>query len=326
MKEKILQILSEEEGYVSGQEICGRLGVSRTAVWKWLKKLREEGYEIESQTRKGYRLLGRPDILSAEEIRRFLPEGILPGRLEVFPVTDSTNEEAKRAYAAGFPDRSLFVADQQTAGKGRRGRNWNSPRGKDVFFSFLLRPDIPPECASMLTLIAALAGVRALSKQAEADYRIKWPNDIVLGGRKICGILTEMGADMDRIHYVVPGIGFNLNRTEFPEEIRSFAGSVYLETGQKICRSRLVADYVVEFMRRYEVFLKAPDLSSFMEEYNACLINAGQEVCLIRRGEKIRRTALGINERGELLVRDREGQIETVFSGEVSVRGLYGYV
>jgi len=326
MKEKILQILSEEEGYVSGQEICGRLGVSRTAVWKWLNKLREEGYEIESQTRRGYRLLDRPDILSAEEIRRFLPEGILPGRLEVLPVTDSTNEEAKRAYAAGFPDRSLFVADQQTAGKGRRGRSWSSPRGKDVFFSFLLKPDIPPECASMLTLIAAIAGVEALSRQAEADYRIKWPNDIVLGGRKISGILTEMGADMDQIHYVVPGIGFNLNRTEFPEEIRSFAGSVFLETGRKICRSRLVADYTDEFMRRYEIFLKDPDLSSFMEEYNARLINAGQEVCLIRRGEKIRRTALGINERGELLVRDPEGKIETVFSGEVSVRGLYGYV
>ena len=326
MKEKILQILSEEEGYVSGQEICGRLGVSRTAVWKWLNKLREEGYEIESQTRRGYRLLDRPDILSAEEIRHFLPEGILPGRLEVLPVTDSTNEEAKRAYAAGFPDRSLFVADQQTAGKGRRGRSWSSPRGKDVFFSFLLKPDIPPECASMLTLIAAIAGVEALSRQAEADYRIKWPNDIVLGGRKISGILTEMGADMDQIHYVVPGIGFNLNRTEFAEEIRSFAGSVFLETGRKICRSRLVADYADEFMRRYEIFLKDPDLSSFMEEYNARLINAGQEVCLIRRGEKIRRTALGINERGELLVRDPEGRIETVFSGEVSVRGLYGYV
>ncbi len=326
MRRKILQLLTEQEGYVSGQEICEKLGISRTAVWKWIKRLREEGYEIESLTRRGYRLESQPDILDAEKIRLAIPEEVLPGKILVLPVVDSTNEEAKRAFAAGYPDRSLFAADRQTAGKGRRGRSWASPGGQDVFFSFLLRPDIPPECASMLTLLAALAGVETLDRHAEADYRIKWPNDIVLNGKKVCGILTEMGADMEQVHYLVPGMGFNLNRTEFDPEIRSVAGSVYLETGRKIDRSSFVADFAVLFMKYYEVFLKVQDLSPFREEYNRRLINIGREVCLVRKDEKIIRTALGINDRGELLVRDDRGKTETVFSGEVSVRGLYGYV
>ena len=326
MKQKILEFLTEQEGYVSGQDISQALGVSRTAIWKYIKGLREEGYEIESMTRKGYRLVYRPDILSKEEISRHLPQGMLPGGIQVYDVIDSTNEEAKRAYAAGGQDRSLYVTDQQTAGKGRRGRSWLSPKGQDVFFSLLLKPDLPPEKASMLTLIAALAGAGTIEKHTHASCQIKWPNDLVMNGHKVCGILTEMGADMDQIHYVVPGIGFNLNRTEFPDEIRATAGSVYGETGQKIDRAAFVADFIIDFIGRYDIFLREQSLAPFMEEYNSCLINIGRQVKLIQRGQEMIRTARGINELGELLVEDDQGQVETIFSGEVSVRGLYGYV
>lgn len=326
MKQKILQFLSEQDEFVSGQNISDELGVSRTAIWKYINALREDGYEIESMTRKGYRLVTRPDILSVEEIGRQMAPGVVTGELKVFSVIDSTNEEAKRAYNAGAPDRSLYVADQQTAGKGRRGRNWISPKGQDVFFSFLLKPDLPPECASMLTLIAALAGVKALEKHCEEEYQIKWPNDLVIHGKKICGILTEMSADMDDIHYIVPGIGFNLNRSDFDESISSMASSVYIETGKKVDRARFVADFAEEFMKRYEIFLKEQDLSSFMEEYNKHLINIGREVKLIRREGEVIRKAIGINQLGELLVQDENGEVENIFSGEVSVRGLYGYV
>ncbi len=326
MKQKILNLLTEQEGYVSGQDISRDLGVSRTAVWKYIKGLRQEGYQIESLTRKGYRLVNRPDILSEEEIRRYLKGDSLSGKIRVFSVVDSTNEEARRAYGQGFPDRSLFVSDQQTAGKGRRGRNWISPKGQDVFFSFLLKPELPPECASMLTLIAAIAGVKALECQVEEEYLIKWPNDIVLHGKKICGILTEMSADMDSVHYIIPGIGFNLNRQEFDPSIQGLASSVFLETGKRINRSRFVADYVTEFIKRYDIFLKEQNLSPFLEDYHRYLVNVGREVKVILRGQEMIRTALGINEKGELIVRDSQGKKTAILSGEVSVRGLYGYI
>lgn len=326
MKQKILTLLKQQQGYVSGQEISKTFGVTRTAIWKYINALREEGYEIESMTRKGYRLVSSPDLLSREEIRNHLAEGLLPGELLIFDQIDSTNEEAKRAYGRGAGDRSLYVSEEQTAGKGRRGRTWISPKGQDVFFSFLLKPDLPPESASMITLLAALAGVKTVEKHTSGNCQIKWPNDLVIHGHKVCGILTEMSADMDQIHYVVPGIGFNLNRTDFDESIGSIASSVYVETGCKIDRNSFLADYVMEFMKRYDLFLKEQNLAAFMDEYNHHLINVGREVKIIRRNDEVIRKALGINEWGELLVQDENGEIENIFSGEVSVRGLYGYV
>lgn len=326
MKQKILTFLKEQTGYVSGQEISNSLGVTRTAIWKYINALREEGYEIESMTRKGYRLVSSPDILSKEEIGRHFPDGSSIGEIHVFSSIDSTNEEAKRAFVKGCADRSLFVADQQTAGKGRRGRTWVSPKGEDVFFSFLLKPVLPAECASMLTLIAALAGAATIEKHTGEACQIKWPNDLVIHGRKVCGILTEMSADMDSVHYIVPGIGFNLNRTDFDDSIKDMASSIFVETGKKVDRAAFVADYAMDFMKRYDIFLKEQNLASFVEEYNNHLINVNREVKLIQKNQEIIRTALGINEWGELLVQDETGKVENIFSGEVSVRGLYGYV
>lgn len=209
MKDKILHILRRENGFVSGQALCERLGVSRTAVWKYINVLKKEGYEIESVTRKGYRLLRSPDLLTEEAVREYLTEDEWPGRIVCFPSVDSTNEEAKRKAVLGERDGTLFVADNQTAGKGRRGRVWSSPEGKDIFCTILLRPEIPPDRASMLTLVAALSAAAAAETHSGELCQIKWPNDVILHERKICGILTEMGLEMDEISYVVIGVGFN---------------------------------------------------------------------------------------------------------------------
>lgn len=325
MKNRIINILKSSPDFIYGQEICSRLGVSRTAVWKHINILKEEGYVIESVSRKGYRLLQSPDLITREEIRKYLPDGLPGGEIYCYDSVDSTNEEAKRAVGYA-PDRSVFVANQQTAGKGRRGRTWISPKGEDLFFSLLLRPDIPPESASMLTLVAAMAAAEVAERYSRESCQIKWPNDIVLHNRKICGILTEMGAEMGEISYVIIGVGFNLNRTEFEEDIASMATSIRKETGERITRAAFLADFLAEFMKRFEIFLREGNLRPFVKEYDSHLINVGKEVKIIsRQGTRIR-TALGINEKGELRIQDELGREETVFTGEVSVRGLYGYV
>lgn len=326
MKKEILNFLKQQPGFVSGQTLCEQLGVSRTAIWKCINALKKEGYEIESVTRKGYRLLQSPEILTEEVLREYLTEEEWPGPIFYHASIDSTNEEAKRQAAQGAQTGTLYVADYQAAGRGRRGKNWNSSKGEDIFFTILLRPELPVECASMLTLIAALAAAAVSEKYSEEPCQIKWPNDILLHEKKICGILTEMEVEMGEISYVIIGIGFNINRKKFSPEIENMATSIYRETGKTIKRAAFLADFIREFQKRYRVFLKEKTLTSFVKEYQDRLINIGREVRIFYKKEEHIRTALGINERGELLVQDREGHIETIFSGEVSVRGLYGYV
>ncbi len=326
MKEKILKFLQQQSGFVSGQKICDELGVSRTAVWKYMNSLKKEGYEIESVTRKGYRLLQSPDLLTKESVLGCMPEGILTGELCCFEQIDSTNEEAKRQAEKGAPDGSLYVANHQTHGKGRRGRVWDSPAGKDIFFTLLFRPEIPLDRVSMLTLVTAEAIAAAVEELAEVSCQIKWPNDILLNGKKICGILTEMNMEIDRVAYVVIGAGINVNRTEFEEEISDMATSIRKETGKKVERNLLLAKIIEAFFRNYHMFLQALDMTPFLEDYNRRLVNVGREVKIIRKQEEKICRALGINQRGELLVQNARGETEQICSGEVSVRGIYGYV
>lgn len=326
MKQEILTILRQRDGFVSGQALCEKLGVSRTAVWKCINTLKKEGYEIESVTRKGYRLLQSPDLLTEESIRGYLSEEVWPGRIVCFSSVDSTNEEAKRRAVLGEKDGTLFVSDNQTSGKGRRGRVWFSPEGRDIFCTMLLRPKIPVENASVLTLVTALASAAVLEQYSGEHCRIKWPNDIILHDKKICGILTEMALEMDEISYVVVGVGFNINRKEFPREIEDMASSLYRETGKQTIRAAFLADFIREFQQRYRIFLQEQSFVPFMKEYEKRLINIGRDVRIIRRDQEFVRRAVGVNEKGELLVQNEAGKIECICSGEVSVRGLYGYV
>ena len=214
----------------------------------------------------------------------------------------------------------------QTAGRGRRGRSWSSPKGSSLYLSLLLRPDLPPQNASSLTLVMGMSVAEALRKDPGLDVRIKWPNDIVISGRKVCGILTEMSAAMTKIEYVIIGVGINVNLTEFPDEIRDMATSVALETGEQIPRARIAAQVLKCFEKNYKEYLKTGDMTGLRETYDAMMINCGKQVKVISPGHEMTGTAVGTNEKGELLVRKEDGTVEAVYAGEVSVRGIYGYV
>lgn len=326
MKTEILRYLKEADGYISGQELCERFQVSRTAVWKVVRQLEAEGYEIEAVRNRGYRLKTAGDILSRAEILSSI-RGSWAGREILYlDEVDSTNTAAKKAAENGAAHGTLVVSERQTGGKGRRGRVWDSPRGTGIFMTLILRPEMAPVHASMLTLVAALAVAGGIKECTGASSLIKWPNDIVMGGKKVCGILTEMSADPDCINYVAVGIGINVNREEFPEEIREVAASIFTETGKKTKRSLLISAVMAAFERYYEIFMKTTDMSGLLEEYNGKLANCGRTVRVLDPAGEYSGTAIGIDREGELLVEMEDRTVRRVLSGEVSVRGIYGYV
>lgn len=239
---------------------------------------------------------------------------------------DSTNEEVKRRARQGGREGLVVVGEEQTAGKGRLGRSWKSPAGEALYFSFLLRPDIAPENWSMLTLVMGLAGAEAVRELTGLPARIKWPNDLVLGTKKICGILTEVLMDEGGPEGLVIGTGVNVNNRDFPAELRERATSLRLESGEEISRGRLLAHMLRAFRRFYAVFLVRGDMSALRDRYNEYLVSRGGEVRLETPAGAYTAVSLGIDGRGRLLVRRTTGETEAVSAGEVSVRGLYGYV
>lgn len=325
MKAEILTILKDTDGYVSGQELCERFGVSRTAVWKAMNQLKKEGYEIESVQNKGYHLVKTPDILSKNELVSIRKTKWVGTEICYFDVTDSTNTQAKSLGEGDAPNGTLVVAGKQESGRGRRGRSFESPAGTGIFMTLLLRPEIEPQNASMLTLVSALAVAKGIEHMVDLPVQIKWPNDIVINGKKVCGILTEMSAQMDYVNYIVIGIGINVGNEEFPEEIKDVATSIYLESGKHVNRAMLIEKIWEEFEDYYELYEKTQDLSSLVKEYDSYLVNWGQKVRVLDSKEPYEGKAMGITDRGELIVDTWEAR-RLVSAGEVSVRGVYGYV
>ncbi len=325
-KYDILKTLRESEGSVSGQELSERIGISRTAVWKHIRALEEEGYEIEAVNRLGYRLVSVPDTVAAQEVGSRLRTQRMGKEIRYFSQIDSTNQYAKRAAEEGAPDGMLIIADEQTAGKGRSGRHWVTPPGEAIAFTLILRPKLATDRISMVTLVMGLAVVNAINALYDLNAGIKWPNDAVTGGRKICGILTEMSAEITEIHYIVIGVGINANLTEFPEEIRSIATSLKLELGHDVNRAELIACVMKEFERLYTRFENAGDLRDMRDEYNSACLNMDQRVRVLDPAGEYTGTARGINDLGALIVEMEDGTRREVSSGEVSVRGIYGYV
>ena len=291
-----------------------------------IKQLEQEGYHIEAVRNKGYRIVSYPDVLSKEEIDSLMKTERIGKSVVYYEETDSTNTRVKQLAEQGAVHGTLVVADRQNAGKGRRGRGWESPSGKNIYMSLLLRPDMEPVKAPMLTLVMALSAAEAIREKEGLDVKIKWPNDLVIGTKKICGILTEMSAEIDYINYVVTGIGINTNIETFPDELKEKATSLYLEKGEKVKRAELIVLIMEKYEKNYEKFLCVKDLSFMQERYNEMLVNSGREVRVLEPGNEYNAYAFGINQTGELLVRKENGEEEAVFAGEVSVRGIYGYV
>jgi BirA family biotin operon repressor/biotin-[acetyl-CoA-carboxylase] ligase len=325
MKAEILQMLRQTEGYVSGQELCNKFGVSRTAVWKAVNQLKEAGYEIEAAQNKGYHLISAPDRMDKVELTSIRTTEWAGCEIYYFDSIDSTNTKAKELAETGHPSGTLVVADQQTAGKGRRGRKWESPAGNSIFMTLLLKPEINPNNASMLTLVAAMAVCGAIRRVTESEALIKWPNDIVIDGKKICGILTEMSAQFDYISHIVIGIGINVHNEEFPEEIKDTAGSLLQACGRHFHRANLIEAFLEEFERAYAIYLQTEDMTGLQKEYDRLLVNKGRQVHVLDPKEPFEGKAMGITKRGELIVDTWESR-KQVSSGEVSVRGIYGYV
>lgn len=326
MKEEILRLLRSADGYISGQELCNRFGVSRTAVWKAINQLKEAGYEIEAQQNKGYRLMAAPDLMTEAEIKSLMHTEWVAKEVLYFDTIDSTNTKAQELAEKGYPSGTLVVADKQESGKGRRGRSWVSPSGTGIFMTLMIKPDINPNNASMLTLVAALAVAKAITSVTGEEAMIKWPNDIVVNGKKVCGILTEMNAQFDYINNIVVGIGINVHNESFPEEISQMASSLMIEAGGKrFHRAQIIAETMSYFEQYYDTFLQTQDLSALVREYDELLVNMNKAVRVLDPKEPFDGKAMGITPKGELIVDTWESR-KLVSSGEVSVRGIYGYV
>lgn len=311
MKYKILEILQSENGYVSGESLSKMLGISRSAVWKNINSLKKDGYQISSVQSKGYTLAFSPDMINPESLKKSVP-----GKVYYFKSTESTNIEAKSAKEV--PDKSLFIAETQTGGRGRLGRKWSSQQGAGIYMSLYLTPEISAVDVSLITLVAGVAVSRSIK-----GSKIKWPNDVLLGDKKVAGILTEMTAEMDMVSKVVVGIGVNVNNEVFGIDLIEKATSLFRETGKKHSREKLLNTILDEFFALYEEFLEK-GFSHLKNEYVKNCATLNRDVVILKKGEELFARAVDITERGELVV-EIDGMTEIVNSGEVSVRGLLGY-
>lgn len=326
MRKEILELLMQTDGYISGEKLSRHLGVTRAAIWKNINQLKEQGYEIESITRKGYRLISSPDIFTEQELQYGLHTKALGKKIFCRDVVDSTNQLGKQEALKGAPHGTILLAEQQLKGKGRRGRSWVSPSKTGIWMSCILRPKLLPQQAPMLTLVTGLSVCKALRQTTGLEAYIKWPNDIVLNGKKICGILTEMNAEMEQVHYVVLGMGLNVNQETFPDEIRSLATSLKIEGGETYNRKKIIQKILTALEADYESFMETKDLSLLLSEYKRYCITLGKKVKVIQGEEVIYGKAVDLTARGELVIQKDDGSYIAVFAGEVSVRGLYGYI
>ena len=329
MRNKILSILMKsKDKYVSGEDISIKLGISRTAVWKHIKALRESGYEIESATKKGYRLVQIPDILDAAVISYNLNSKIIGRKIYVYDRIDSTNIKAKELADEASEEGTIVLAEEQTAGKGRLSRKWLSPSGGGIWLSIILRPPLLPIHAPKITSMAAAAVLKAVNHVTGLECGVKWPNDIIINDKKVCGILTEMQSDIDVIKYVVVGIGINVNMTQedLAPEIRKSATSLRIEKGSKIHRIDIIQS-ICSFME--EIYMDYINTRNFAPILNICRehsVTLGKKVRVIGKESEYEGRAIDLCDDGALIVEKENGQRVKVIAGDVSVRGIAGYV
>lgn len=320
-KTKLLDLMKKQDGqWLSGEGLSRQLAVSRAAIWKHIHNLRDEGYIIDSSTRKGYLLRESADRLAADEIGSGWTSGIFGAEKIIHhDVTDSTNRRAMALAAGGAPEGTLVVAETQTGGRGRRGRVWFSPAGDNIYASVILRPTIPPGQAPRITLMAAVALAEALRKQTELPARIKWPNDILISGKKIAGILTEISTDMDRVDYVVIGLGVNVNTraADLPSDIARLATSVRIAGGRRVSRAALLRSILESIDACYAQF-QVEGFSPIMDRWRRHNNVIGQRVTVDMLGTRHTGVVENVDDDGVLILRTDDGGLKRIFSGDVT--------
>ncbi len=317
MKETLLLLLKEADGFLSGAEIGRQLGISRTAVWKYIRALRQDGYQVEAVTNKGYHLVQGQDILTAESVHAASRAAVMGKQLVVLDTVDSTNNVLRQLAEEGAEEGTTVIALKQEAGRGRRGRTWVSEKGAGLFLSVLFRPSILPMETSALTLMCGLSVAKTL-RQMGFDAWIKWPNDVKIGEKKVCGILTEMSAEMERVHYVIAGIGVNVNHRQFPEELQDIATSLYLETGQT-WEKAVLAGHLLGWIETYYQAYLSGGFTAIQEEYSKLCETIGQELMVLSKTPFFAK-GVEVCADGALLVEKDDGTREKMVSGEVSIR------
>lgn len=317
----ILELL-RQGGYVSGQEMSEKLGISRNGVNKWIKALRSQGYEIDSATNKGYSLVWEPDKMSRQAVEERLNTMYIGRPTLILDSVDSTNEEIKRRARQGEKQGLTVVSDEQTLGKGRLGRVWKSPKGTSIYESILLRPELAPSQVPCITLVAGLALCNTVNSIADLGAKIKWPNDIIVGRKKLCGILTEMTIEDNAVSFAVVGMGINVNNRSFPDEIKEKATSLYLEKGRAFDRCELVARLAESFEQVYNEFIIS-GFESLKDSYASLCATIGRRVSTSRAGKEICGTGSDIAPDGGLIVLTDDGKSEYISTGEVAVQGIY---
>lgn len=321
VKQALLALLEARRGaYLSGEEAAGRLGVSRAAVWKAVRALRADGYAIDAATNRGYRLAPEADVLSAAGVQKYLGPACAALRLRVLEEAPSTNALLREEAAAGAPEGTALIAARQTAGRGRLGRSFYSPAGTGVYLSLLLRPaHLAPERAVRVTTMAAVAMCEAVEQVSGRAAAVKWVNDVFVGGKKVCGILTEgsFGMEDGRLEYLVLGVGMNAYEPAggFPADIAGVAGAIY-EAPQPDGKNRLAA----AFLNRFMALWAAPEESAYAREYRRRSFVLGRRVTVLSREGTRSALALDVDEECRLVVRYDDGTLGRLSSGEISVR------
>jgi BirA family biotin operon repressor/biotin-[acetyl-CoA-carboxylase] ligase len=315
MKEKILEYLKKGHEYISGDDIAARLGMSRQGLWKHIQDLKDSGYDIVAVPHLGYRLESSPDRLSAIEVSHGLNTRFIAKKIHYFDYLSSTMDFAMQLGMQSAPGGSIVIAESQTRGRGRLGRSWLSPKYKGIYFSVILRPKLSPSASPVLTLLSAVSICEAVKKAAGLDARIKWPNDVFAGGKKIAGILTEINAEMDKVNFVVIGIGLNVNNDR--KSLIPQATSLKEQLGHALSRVSLLQELLRRIEENYSIMEKEGP-GPIIEKWRNFNLTLGSRVKVHFQDRYIEGQAIGVDNDGSLLIRKDAGLVQKIFSGDIT--------
>lgn len=321
LRKKLLDAFTENrDQYLSGQHLADIVGCSRTAIWKHIEELRKEGFELEAVRRKGYRIVKIPEKVSPDEIRLGLTTKFIGQNIHYQESVESTQKIAHQLGLENAPEGTVVIAEEQLSGRGRMQRHWHSPKSTGVWMSIILRPKLPIPKAPQLTLLTAVAVVQAIEECTGLTPEIKWPNDILINGKKVTGILTELQAEADRIHSVIIGIGINVNQQlkDFPEELRSIATSLSIEKGELLNRADLIRSLFNRLEKLYLLYLEH-GFSPVKLLWESYAVSIGKMINARTLSGNIYGKATGITEDGVLLIEDNDGIIHQIYSADIEL-------